>query len=128
MARARILVADDVPAWRAQVRTVLLGYADWEIIAEACDGLEAVRHAADLQPDLALLDIGMPSLNGIAAAVEIRKRCPECKIVFLTQDSDPAIRDAALAAGACGYVIKGKAATDLIPTITEALRNGRRGF
>ena len=88
-----------------------------QIIAEACDGEEAVQKAKDLKPDLVVLDIGLPKLNGIEVARQIRKLCPECRIVFLTENESKDVIEECFRAGASGYVVKSSAATDLISAI-----------
>lgn len=122
----RILVADDMAEWRSQVREILCGWSEWQIIGEACDGLEAVQKALKLCPDLVLRDIGMPVMNGFHAAVKIREAAHVSKIVFLTQNDDPELRSAAVTVGADGYVLKTNAATELSSAISIALRNGHR--
>lgn len=107
-----------------RVRKILRERPEWEVIGEACDGFEVVQKAQELQPDVVLLDIGMPMLNGLLAAVKIRRAAPATKIVFLTEDSDVELRSAALAIGVEGYVLKIKAPTDLLPTVSTAIRNG----
>jgi len=93
------------------------------VVGEASDGLEAVQKAVELQPDLILLDIGLPRLNGIEAARQIRELVPESKIIFLTQESSAyAVREA-LSLGARGYVIKIMAASELF-TAVEAVLSG----
>jgi DNA-binding NarL/FixJ family response regulator len=84
-----------------------------QIIAEASDGLEAVRRAEELKPDLILLNIELPNLNGIDAARQIRKLAPESKIIFVTQESDAAVVQEAFNMGAAGYVLKAKVSSDL---------------
>jgi DNA-binding NarL/FixJ family response regulator len=115
-----ILVADDLPVWRVEVRHLLQAYPEWEV-TEACDGREAVQKAAQLHPDIVLLDIGMPILNGLEAAQQISKTSPTSSIVFLTQNNDSELMSAALNTGAKGYVLKVNAATQLLPVITAAL-------
>ena len=124
--RATILIADDAPEWRVKVREILRSRREWQIIGEACDGFEAVRKAAELRPDLVLLDIGMPGMNGIEAAERIREGMPVPKIVFLTQDNDTDLKSAALNTGAEGYVVKANAATELFSAIATALSDGHR--
>lgn len=124
-ARATILIADDFAEWRARVREILGGRPEWEIIGEACDGLEAVQKALELRPDLVLLDIGMPILNGIEAAKRIRQYSPGPEIIFLTQNNDADVRTAALATGAAGYLLKANVWGKLPLTIEAALRDGR---
>ena len=95
------------------------------VIAEVADGLEAVQKAAELKPDLILLDIGLPTINGIEAARQIRKVSPESKIVFVSQESSPDVVDEARSTGACGYVVKAKAASQLL-AVGEAVISGTR--
>lgn len=117
----RILVVDDFSPWRDQIRSLLTARPTWTIIGEASDGREAVEKASELDPDIILLDVGMPRLNGIEAAKIIRETCPRSKIVFVTQDGDDEIRDAAMRAGAMAYVSKANAGTELAEAITTAL-------
>jgi len=86
---------------------------DLQVICEASDGLEAVHSAEELKPDLILLDIGLPTLNGIEAARQIRQLCPESKIIFVSQESDADIVQEALSFGALGYVVKTMAGVEL---------------
>ena len=116
-----ILVVDDFAPWRDQIRSLLTARPAWKIIGEASDGREAVEKATELHPDVILLDVDMPRLNGIEAARLIRERCPRSKIVFVTQDGDDDIRDAAMRAGAIAYVRKANAGTELVDAITTAL-------
>ena len=95
------------------------------VVGEVSDGLEAVHKAEDLQPDLILLDIGLPSLNGIEAARQIRELAPNSKIVFVSQETSVDIVQEAFGAGALGYVAKAKAGSDLLPALEAAIRNGR---
>lgn len=125
LARVCILVADDFEPWRIRLRTLLSVRPEWKIICEFCDGHPAVRKATELQPDIVLLDIGMPGLNGIEAARRIRQHSSESKIIFLTQNSDKQILSAALATGANGFVMKANAATELVPAIVAALHKAR---
>jgi CheY-like chemotaxis protein len=113
----RILVADDFAEWRVRVRTMLQARPEWEVIGEACDGVEAVQRTTELHPDIVLLDIGMPMLNGIEAARRIRQHSPSSRIIFVTQESDADIRTAALATGAEGYLLKANAMTELLPAV-----------
>ena len=83
---AHILVADDFVRWRVQIRQMLRTRPEWQIVCETCDGLQAVEKAAELHPDLILLDSGMPNLNGIKAAKRIRRVSPDSKIIFITPE------------------------------------------
>ena len=89
-----------------------------------CDGLQAVEKATQLRPDIALLDIGMPNLNGIEAAKRIRQASPGSRIIFVTHDGDQEVRMAALATGAEAYLLKANAWSELLPAIDAALGNG----
>jgi DNA-binding NarL/FixJ family response regulator len=121
----RILVVDDFEGWRRQIRLLFQARPQWQIIAEMSDGSEAVQNVADLKPDLIVLDIGLPKLNGVEAARQIRQFSPNSRIVFLTQNNDLDIVRAALSAGALGYVQKADARSDLLPAI-EAVLQGRQ--
>ncbi len=125
MASARILIVDDCEAWRRMVITMLEGSADWQIICEAADGFEAVQKSKELQPDLILLDVGLPRLNGIEAARQICAITPHPKILFLSAILYSDVMQEALSAGAQGYVLKSDAAHDLLPAV-EAVIAGKR--
>ena len=118
----RILVADDFEDWRRQVRLQFQAGPRWQIIAEVSDGSEAVQKAANLKPDLIVLDIGLPKLNGIEAARQIRQFSPNSRIVFLSQNNDSDIVRAALSTGALGYVHKTDARRELLPAVDAALQ------
>jgi DNA-binding NarL/FixJ family response regulator len=118
---ARILVADDFAEWRARARLILQARPEWQVIAEACDGLQAVQRTSELHPDIVLLDLRMPILNGIEAAQRILQACPTSAVIFVTQDNDEDIRAAALATGAAGYLLKAHAMRHLVPAIEAAL-------
>ena len=120
----RILVVDDFEGWRHQIRLLFQVRPRWRIIAEVSDGSEAVQKVADLKPDLIVLDIGLPKLNGIEAARRIRQLSPSSKIIFLSQNNDRDIVQAALSTGALGYVHKTDVRSDLLPAI-EAVLQGR---
>lgn len=100
---------------------LLLIHPEWQVIDEASDGLEAVQKAGELKPDLILVDIGLPKLNGIEAARQIRQLSPNSKIVFLSTDNSLGVVKVALSTGTQGYVDKAHAQTDLIPAIDAAL-------
>jgi DNA-binding NarL/FixJ family response regulator len=121
----RILIVDDCEAWRRMVRTMFQECSDWQIICEASDGLEAVQKRKELQPDLILLDIGLPRLNGIEAARQICAIAPRSKILFLSAILYSDVMQAAFCAGAQGYVLKSDAAHDLLPAV-EAVIEGKR--
>ncbi len=102
MSLIRILVVDDFENWRCKVRSLFHERFTWQIVAEASDGLEAVQKAEELKPDLIVLDIGLPNLSGIEAARQIRQCSPSSKIIFLSQNSDLDIVQAALGTGRFG--------------------------
>jgi DNA-binding NarL/FixJ family response regulator len=118
----RILVVDDYESWRRQARLLLQAYPELQIICEASDGSEAVQKAEELRPDLILLDIGLPKLNGLEAARHIRMLAPESKILFLTQESSADVVQEALSLGAQGYVLKARAGTELLAAVQAVLQ------
>src|SRR5579863_121538 len=121
MMQTTLLLADDHPMFRQGLKT-LLEREGFDIVAEASDGHEAVRLARQLNPRVAVLDIGMPLLNGIDAARDIHKHAPETEVVLLTMYEEEAYVLEALRAGVRGYVLKAQAAEDLLVAIREVLR------
>jgi len=123
----RILIADDHELARRGIRTLLESHPGWEVCGEAKDGRETVELAASMKPDLVLLDIGMPNLNGLEAARQILAGSPEVAILILTMhDSDNVVREV-LRAGARGYLLKTDAGRDLVAAV-EALQLQRTFF
>jgi DNA-binding NarL/FixJ family response regulator len=121
----RILVVEDfAPFWQV-IRSTLAVRPDVQVIGEVADGLEGVQKAEVLEPDLVLLDIGLPTLNGIEAARQLRKLAPASKIIFLSQESSCEVVQEALNLGAWGYVVKTKTATDLLAAV-DAFLEGRQ--
>jgi DNA-binding NarL/FixJ family response regulator len=118
--RTRLLLADDHMVLLDGLRKLL--EPEFELAGVASDGQELLAAAARLKPDLILLDISMPSLNGIDAARQLRKIAPSSKLVFLTQHGDPEYVTEAFRTGASGYLLKGAAATELITAIHEVMR------
>lgn len=121
MSFARILVVDDFEPFRQFVCAALGKRPDLQVVGQASDGLEAVQKAVKLKPDLILLDIALPTLNGIEAARQIRKLAPESKIIFLSQESSGDVVQAALSVGAWGYVVKAKAGSELLAVVETAI-------
>jgi DNA-binding NarL/FixJ family response regulator len=125
--KVRILIANDHEVVRRGLCTLLQSHEGWEICGEATDGRAAVEKAKELKPDVVIVDIGMPSLNGLAATRQLVQQDPHCKVIVLTiTDSDQVIREA-LDAGARGFVLKSDAARDLV-TAVEALQRNRMFF
>lgn len=117
----RILLVDDFEPWREEICCMLQARPELRVIAQAQDGLEAVQKAQELTPDLILLDIGLPKLDGIEVANRIRQVAPGAKIIFLTQYSDKDIVQAALNTGAHGYVLKTDAGRELFTAMAGVL-------
>lgn len=125
MPPTRVLVVDDYEPWHRFYTTELQKQSDLQIIAHASDGLEAVQQAQELQPDLILLDIGLPTLSGIEVARRIEGVSPASKILFVSENHSADILEAALSDGAGGYVVKSDAASELLPAI-KAVLEGKR--
>jgi len=123
MGGTRILLADDYDGWRVRIRELLQFRPEWRIVFEARDGLEAVEKAAELQPNVVLLDLEMPNLNGIEAARRILQACPDSRIIFLSQNIDSDVMLAALATGAKAYVRKESASQELLSVIEAVIRD-----
>jgi DNA-binding NarL/FixJ family response regulator len=127
MESLRLLVADDHEIVRKGLRSLLEAQPGWQVTAEASDGREAVEKAKEVKPDVTVLDIGMPSLNGLEAARQMLKNDARAKILILTMhESDPLIREV-LDVGARGYVLKTDASRDLV-TAVNAVRSNKTFF
>ena len=122
----RILVVDDFKAWRDEACEIMETQPDLQVMAQAGDGEQAVQLATDLKPDLVVLDIGLPKLNGLAAAARIFNASPGTRVLFLSQNNDPEIIYAARSVGASGFVCKPKVASDLLRAIAAAIGAQRR--
>ena len=120
-----VLLVEDFGPFRALVSSLLREKPDFEVVSEASDGLEAVRCAEELDPDLILMDIGLPGLNGIEAARRIRELAPRSRIVFLTQEGSSEVVEEALSSGALGYVHKPRAGNDLFPAVAAVLEGNQ---
>lgn len=121
----RFLVVDDHEPFRQFVCSIISKVARWQVVGEVSDGLEAVQRAEEVQPDLILLDIGLPNLNGVEAANRIQRVAPISKIVFVTSENDSDVVHAALSNGAKGYVLKSDAGSELLPGLEIVLAGGR---
>src|SRR6202008_401452 len=122
---SRVLVVEDSDAFRKCICSTLGERAELQIVGEVSDGMEAVQKVEELQPDLIVLDIGLPTLNGIEAARRIRKLAPESKILFLSQESSAGVVQEGLRLGVLGYVVKARAGAELLAAV-EAVLRGRR--
>ena len=120
----RILVVDDHPIVRQGLKTLLEGHSGWEVIGEASDGAEALEKTRELNPDVMVLDVTMPRMNGLEACRLLRRQYPELEILFVTQHDSPQMMREALEAGARGYVVKSNAARDLLAAV-EAVSQHR---
>lgn len=118
----RILFVEDFQPFRPFVRSLLSENPSLCLICEASDGLQGVTKAKELRPDLILMDIGLPKLNGLEAARRIREFLPQTKIVFLTGESDAEVVQEALNIGACGFVAKGQAGRELVAGLESVLQ------
>jgi len=125
MSKLAVLVVEDFDPFRQFVCSTLGKRPELQIVGEASDGLEAVRKAEELQPDLILLDIGLPSLNGIEVAQRIRELSPRSEILFVSQESSVDVVQKALSLGAAGYIAKVDAGSELLAAV-EAVRQGRQ--
>ncbi len=120
MSRARLLLADDHTIFLDALTKLL--EAEFEVVGTVTDGRELVSKAADLKPDVVVLDIGMPLLNGLDAGQQVKDQRPETRIIFLTQNQDPHLAAEAFRRKASGYLLKNSAATELVTAIREAMK------
>jgi DNA-binding NarL/FixJ family response regulator len=123
----RLLLADDHTLVRQGLRRILEEQPDWHVVAETGNGLEAVSLAADLQPDIVILDIGMPQLNGLGAARQIVKRAPAARVLIVSMHADEVHITKAVEAGAVGYLVKDSADTELVKAVM-AIADGKSYF
>ena len=119
MPKLRLLLGDDHTLVRQGLRKILEERTDWEVVAEVGDGRDAIRRAVALKPDVAILDVGMPQLNGIDATQQIVRRLPGTRVLILSMHSDEAYVTRALQAGATGYMLKDAAGKDLLKGVAS---------
>jgi two-component system, NarL family, response regulator NreC len=119
VAKLRIVLGDDHTLVRQGLRKILEENADWQIVGEAGDGREAVKQGLSLHPDVMVLDIGMPLLNGIESTRQIVRRCPDIRVLILSMHAEEAYIIKALQAGAKGYLLKDSADIDLIRGVAD---------
>jgi DNA-binding NarL/FixJ family response regulator len=122
----KIFLVEDFERFRRAVASIVRSKG-WQVVGEASDGLEVIQKAEELHPDLILLDVGLPKLNGIESVQRILRVVPAAKILFISQDSSPDIVAEAFRLGAMGYVHKARVQRDLLPAI-EAVLQGRHFF
>ena len=122
----RILVADDQEAIRRGIRSLLSCRSDWLICGEATDGYEAMELARELRPDVILMDLSMPRMDGIEATCLIRRELPESGVVIVSQNDPAVLSRQAQKIGAAGWVAKNSLASDLIPAIQETIAGRNR--
>ena len=127
MRKLRLLLGDDHTLVRHGLRKILEEQPEWEVVSEVGDGREAVREAVAQKPDVAIIDVAMPLLNGIDATQQIVRRVPDTRVLMLSMHADEAYVMRALQAGATGYMVKDGAGKELL-TAVEAVAAGRRYF
>jgi len=118
-------VVDDYEPWHEFYSAALRTQSNLQVIGHASDGLEAVERAKELQPDLILMDVGLPALNGIEAVLQIREVSPASKVIFVSENTSPEIVEKALSNGTGGYVVKSFAQRELLSAI-KAVLEGKR--
>lgn len=123
MKSARLLIVDDHEIFRRGLRALLEPSSEWQICGEAVDGLDAIEQCKSLKPDIVVLDVSMPRLNGLEAARLIKKDLPGCQIVIITQHDSPQIRSAALEAGAQSFVTKSSVGNELVTALRKLIHD-----
>ena len=118
MTKLKILIGDDHTLVRQGIKKILEERTDWTVVAEASDGRESVRLALELNPDVAILDVAMPQMNGVDAAAQISRRAPSIHVLMVSMHADDASISRALRAGARGYLLKDSADADLIRAVS----------
>jgi DNA-binding NarL/FixJ family response regulator len=119
----KILIVDDHEIFRRGLRALLEPYSEWQICGEAVDGVDAVEKCKPLGPDIVILDITMPRLNGLEAARLIKKQNPNLRIVMITQHDSPQVQAAAMEAGAQAFVTKSSVGNELVASLRTMIKN-----
>lgn len=127
MGALRILIADDHPGIRRSLKSLVRSHMEWDVCGEAADGIQALERAKELKPDVILLDVSMPRMNGIEAASIIHREFPRIEILIVTQYDTPEMARLAQEAGAQGYIPKSEIWSALVPAIESANRKKRKG-
>jgi two-component system response regulator NreC len=125
MSKLRILLADDHATLREGLKLIVNSQPDMEVVGEACDGHAAVIHAQELLPDIIVMDVSMPHLNGLKATEKIKQVCPQVKVLTLTRHTDDGYLQQLLRAGASGYVLKQSASAELLHAIRAVAAGGK---
>ena len=121
----KILLADDFPEIRQGIRQILETHNGWTVVAEAEDGKEALEKALDVTPDVAVIDIAMPKMNGLELARELHKRLPDTEILMVTQYDAKHVVEESFRAGARGYVLKSSVGSELVAAVEAASQHKR---
>lgn len=125
MNKLRILLADDHETVREGIRLIVNAQSDMEVVAAVGDGRAAVRNAEELRPDIVVMDVSMPEMNGLKATARLKQSCPEIKVLTLTRHTDDGYLQELLRAGASGYVLKQSASTELLGAIRAVAAGGK---
>ena len=121
----RILVVDNFPTWRGLIKTLLDLTPEWQLVGEASNGPEAEARVRELRPDIVLLEIDLPVMDGIQLARRLHAEYPETRLVFLTTENSHEMAEFALSAGALGYVLKVSVVEELLPALNTVMANKR---
>jgi CheY-like chemotaxis protein len=117
----RVLIIEDHELWQHFIPTLFQHDPEYQVIGVSADGLDGLQRAQESMPDLVLIDVGLPFFNGIETACRIREVCPNSRIIFFSENSDPETVRTAFAVGAHGYILKSDAAVDLLPSMRAVL-------